>query len=71
MSPAIDRTPDAAWFKSSRSGANETECVECAYIGNAALVRDSKRTSGPVLQVPMHSWHAFIQALTQGELGPL
>ena len=71
MPPAINRVPGAAWFKSSRSGANETECVECAYTGNAALIRDSKRTHGPVLQVPMHSWHAFIEALLQGELGPV
>lgn len=30
------------WFKSSYSGGSGTECVECAYVRDRTLVRDSK-----------------------------
>ncbi|WP_327429012.1 DUF397 domain-containing protein [Streptomyces sp. NBC_01236] len=71
MPPAIDRASGATWFKSSHSGGNETECVECAHSTDATLVRDSKCTDGPVVRVPAHSWHAFIRALGHDEFGRL
>ncbi|GEK03799.1 DUF397 domain-containing protein [Streptomyces sp. 1-11] len=58
-----------AWFKSSYSGANATECVECAYADDGTLVRDSKRTDGPALRVSGETWRSFINALTRGSLG--
>jgi hypothetical protein len=46
------------WRKSNRSngqGANGN-CVEIAYAGPAAAVRDSKNTTGPVLAFPAESF---------------
>jgi hypothetical protein len=68
MSIGSGRVPDAAWFKSSYSGADTTECVECARSAVGTLIRDSKNTSGPVLVVRLQPWRAFIQALAQAEL---
>jgi hypothetical protein len=61
-------THQLAWFKSSYSGANTTECVECVYAGDGTLIRDSKRREGPVVQVQPLTWRVFVQALTQSEL---
>jgi hypothetical protein len=63
MASESSRIPDAAWFKSSYSGGNETECVECAYVGARLRVRDSKCADGPVVAVCAHAWQAFIRAL--------
>ncbi|MEV0935037.1 DUF397 domain-containing protein [Streptomyces phaeochromogenes] len=63
MASESGRVPDAAWFKSSYSGGNETECVECAYVGTRLRVRDSKCANGPVVTVRAHAWRAFIRAL--------
>ncbi|MBK3570041.1 DUF397 domain-containing protein [Streptomyces sp. MBT62] len=51
------------WFKSSYSGGSGTECVECAYTKDAALIRDSKNQGGSSLAVRSQTWHAFTQAL--------
>ncbi|MFJ8144864.1 DUF397 domain-containing protein [Streptomyces sp. NPDC096048] len=56
----------AVWFKSSYSGGNATECVECAYLGRRALIRDSKHSRGPVLSVGTEAWRRFVDALHQG-----
>ncbi|MFF4348861.1 DUF397 domain-containing protein [Streptomyces sp. NPDC001530] len=61
--------PDVAWFKSSYSGGNETECVECAHTDSGTLVRDSKRPAGPVVTVRSDTWRAFVGALEQEDLG--
>jgi hypothetical protein len=43
----------ARWRKSSRSGGEEnSECIEVAFVGAAAAVRDSKNPDGPVLLLP-------------------
>ncbi|MFF3709949.1 DUF397 domain-containing protein [Streptomyces phaeochromogenes] len=63
MTSESGRIPDTAWFKSPYSGANETECVECAYVGARLHVRDSKCVDGPVVTVRAHAWRAFIRAL--------
>ncbi|MFF9015190.1 DUF397 domain-containing protein [Streptomyces sp. NPDC014870] len=55
------------WFKSSYSGGNTTECVECARTAAGTLVRDSKRPEGPVLAVEAGAWRAFVGAV--GSLG--
>lgn len=63
-----NHTP-SAWFKSSYSGGNATECVECACAGSGILIRDSKcRRGSPVISVAAEPWKAFLQYLGQGSL---
>ncbi|MEU3746165.1 MULTISPECIES: DUF397 domain-containing protein [Streptomyces] len=52
------------WFKSSYSGGNTTECVECSRTETGALVRDSKRPKGPVLTVQADAWSVFIEGIS-------
>ncbi|MFF8290339.1 DUF397 domain-containing protein [Streptomyces sp. NPDC016309] len=54
---------DDAWFKSSYSGANTTECVECARAIDATLVRDSTRPDGPVISISNSTWREFLGVL--------
>jgi hypothetical protein len=56
------------WFKSSHSGGNTTECLECAYVTHGALIRDSKRARGPVVSIGNEAWRCFIGAVSQGRL---
>lgn len=59
--PAEQPTPASpAWFKSSYSGANTTECVEAAFVPAAVLIRDSKQPVGPHLRVSAHAWADFL-----------
>jgi hypothetical protein len=51
------------WFKSSYSGANSTECVECSYSPNGALIRDSKISRGPIVHVGNEAWRCFIREM--------
>ncbi|WP_328413768.1 DUF397 domain-containing protein [Streptomyces violaceus] len=51
------------WFKSSYSGGNTTECVECAHITNVTLIRDSKTARGPVVSVGTEAWRCFVSAV--------
>ncbi|PTM91166.1 DUF397 domain-containing protein [Streptomyces spinosirectus] len=55
--------PVQHWFKSSYSGGSGTECVECAHVGEATLVRDSKKPEGPTMTVGHSAWTAFVHAL--------
>ncbi|NEA61616.1 DUF397 domain-containing protein [Streptomyces sp. SID12488] len=55
--------PAPSWFKSSYSGGSGTECVECAWMANGTLIRDSKRVGGPVIAVRGQAWQLFIGAL--------
>ncbi|MFJ6349130.1 DUF397 domain-containing protein [Streptomyces sp. NPDC092046] len=52
------------WFKSSYSGGNATECVECAQSGTGALVRDSKQPTGGVIAFGQGAWQAFVNDIT-------
>jgi hypothetical protein len=59
-----------AWFKSSYSGANTTECVEVAALdAGMSGVRDSKDPAGSVLVFRPAAWAAFIAAVQRGEFG--
>ncbi|MFK4543185.1 hypothetical protein RKD29_002781 [Streptomyces tendae] len=63
MSLALQVASDREWFKSSYSGGNATECVECAYAPARTLIRDSKSPDGPVLSVGTGAWRHFIGAI--------
>jgi len=69
MTTGIGVVSDAAWFKSSYSGGNETECVECAYTSEGILLRDSKIRTGPIIAVRNHAWQGFIRDLVQRPRG--
>ncbi|MFB7594891.1 DUF397 domain-containing protein [Streptomyces sp. NPDC056160] len=53
----------SAWFKSSYSGGNATECVECAYTSQSVLIRDSKQVEGAILRVRPEVWWLFVRDL--------
>ncbi|MFD5283481.1 DUF397 domain-containing protein [Streptomyces rubrogriseus] len=59
----IAASPEPHWFKSSYSGGSGTECVECAYVSQGALVRDSKYPDGPALDVRQSTWRVFIDSV--------
>jgi hypothetical protein len=54
---------DAEWRKSSYSGGSgqQGSCVEVAFTGRVAVVRDSKAPDGGVLVVPESAWLAFLR----------
>ncbi|MFJ8024359.1 DUF397 domain-containing protein [Streptomyces sp. NPDC096311] len=54
------------WFKSSYSNGAGGECVECARSVDGTLVRDSKKTGGPVVAFRADAWQAFIQTVESG-----
>ncbi|MFG2385035.1 DUF397 domain-containing protein [Streptomyces avermitilis] len=69
MTTGIGVVPDAAWFKSSYSGGNETECVETVMLPGRTAVRDSKQPTGTQLSFRSLAWRSFIGALGSSELG--
>ncbi|MFD9329118.1 DUF397 domain-containing protein [Streptomyces sp. NPDC060065] len=68
MTTGIGAVPDAAWFKSSYSGGNETECVEAATLPGRIAVRDSKHPMGPLLAFRSAAWADFVTAVGRHEL---
>src|SRR6266496_6207744 len=56
-----------AWRKSSRSGNNQPNCVEVAFIGDTVLVRDSKDPDGAVLRFTRSEWDAFLGGVRNRE----
>ncbi|MFH9004560.1 DUF397 domain-containing protein [Streptomyces afghaniensis] len=53
------------WFKSSYSGGNTTECLECANVAHGALIRDSKYDHrGPIVSIGSEAWGRFISTLS-------
>ncbi|WP_079104700.1 DUF397 domain-containing protein [Streptomyces europaeiscabiei] len=60
--------PAPAWFKSSYSGGNETECVETAFIANSTVIRDSKQPHRGRLLVHSTAWTGFVNALRSKQL---
>ncbi|MBT2493865.1 DUF397 domain-containing protein [Streptomyces sp. ISL-96] len=65
QTPAI---PSNAWFKSSYSGANTSECVEAAAVVDGAAVRDSKRPLGPRIAFGACAWTDFVAALRGNQI---
>ncbi|MFI6375772.1 DUF397 domain-containing protein [Streptomyces sp. NPDC050546] len=68
MSLGPQIAPELRWFKSSYSGGNTTECLECAYSPHGTLIRDSKRPDGPVARTGAHAWRRFVDAICHGSL---
>ena len=55
-----------SWRKSSRSGnagGENSNCVEVAWLGVGAAVRDSKSPSSPFLTFPGAPWDGFLRSL--------
>ncbi len=55
------------WRKSSRSGANNANCVEVARLEDAVAVRDSKHPNDGMLVFSTSQWAAFVTATKNGE----
>ncbi|MEU3089000.1 DUF397 domain-containing protein [Streptomyces massasporeus] len=56
-------TSEPRWFTSTYSGGNATECVECAFVAQGALIRDSKIPRGPFVPVSGEAWGCFVKAV--------
>jgi hypothetical protein len=51
------------WRKSSYSGDNGGDCVECATTRATVLVRDTKSPATPALAFTPRAWQAFTTSL--------
>ncbi|MGW0649987.1 DUF397 domain-containing protein [Streptomyces umbrinus] len=60
MSAISQPGPNLAWFKSSHSGGNTTECLEAAFVPAGVLIRDSKRPEHSHLAVSAKTWADFL-----------
>jgi len=56
----VDGTRDTGWFKSSRSGAANNDCVEVRLTTAGTRVRDSKDRRGPSLAFSPDAWTALL-----------
>jgi hypothetical protein len=65
MSVGPQPASELAWFKSSYSGGNATECVETAFVSAGVLVRDSKVPDGPHVAVSAQAWCRFVTVSLQ------
>ncbi|MFD9891083.1 DUF397 domain-containing protein [Amycolatopsis sp. NPDC059027] len=52
----------AHWRKSSHSGGGN-DCVEIAFVGDGAAVRDSKDPEGGAFRLPASGWQGLLAAL--------
>ncbi|WP_405820225.1 DUF397 domain-containing protein [Streptomyces sp. NBC_00838] len=68
MVPITTSAGAVAWFKSSYSGGNTTECVEVAHLTRVLAVRDSKAVEGPRLAFSTGAWADFVGALRASRL---
>ncbi|MFD5870519.1 DUF397 domain-containing protein [Streptomyces sp. NPDC060322] len=68
MTRTSNEVPGAAWFKSSHSGGNETECVEAAFVSAGTSVRDSTRPHEGRFHVRSAAWTDFVGSLRDGRL---
>ncbi|MFC6084401.1 DUF397 domain-containing protein [Sphaerisporangium aureirubrum] len=67
--------PSVRWRRSTRSATTGGECVEVAVVrgvgpagGPVYMVRDSKRSRGPVLTVTWGGWAAFVRGVKTGRI---
>lgn len=66
MSVGPQPVPEPAWFKSSYSGGNTTECVEAAFTLSGILIRDSKRPESEHLLISGAAWRGFLAGTRRG-----
>ncbi|MFJ8752199.1 DUF397 domain-containing protein [Streptomyces sp. NPDC102441] len=68
------------WWKSSYSGQNGGDCIECAVSPSTSavastqdvvFVRDSKEPHGANLHFPKASWNSFITAAATNTFAPV
>ncbi|MDT0392453.1 DUF397 domain-containing protein [Streptomyces dubilierae] len=59
------------WFTSSYSNGAGGECVECAFVGNGALVRDTKVAQAHLIAVGCEAWRSFVQTIKRGGTAPV
>ncbi|MGH3391589.1 MAG: DUF397 domain-containing protein [Actinomadura sp.] len=55
------------WRKSSRSGTEQSTCVEVAELAGHIGVRDSKDPDGPKLTFDAADWRAFTRQIRASE----
>lgn len=55
----------ATWRKSSFSGGGN-DCVEIAFVGGGAAVRDSKDPEGGAVRLPASGWRGLLAAVRAG-----
>lgn len=60
----VERLRNSAFRKSDKSG--DIGCVEVAFAGDAAGVRDSYDRSGPMLAFAGQEWRTFVSAIRDG-----
>ncbi|MFD8897581.1 DUF397 domain-containing protein [Streptomyces ardesiacus] len=60
------------WRKSSYSGQNGGDCIECAVPApqTEVLVRDSKNAQGPCLGFTARAWTDFVRAAATDSFSP-
>ncbi|MDX3453186.1 DUF397 domain-containing protein [Streptomyces sp. ME02-8801-2C] len=63
MPPAQEANSDVRWFKSSYSGGSGSDCVEVAFSGQVASVRDSKIPRRGMLIMPTSVFASFIESM--------
>ncbi|MFB0621160.1 DUF397 domain-containing protein [Streptomyces sp. AGS-58] len=65
----VDSSTLTGWYKSSRSGGDQGECLEVARGHAAVPVRDSKAgPSGPAVLFSAGGWANFVAAVKRGQL---
>ncbi|MDX3454515.1 DUF397 domain-containing protein [Streptomyces sp. ME02-8801-2C] len=67
MSTTPHPAPDFAWFKSSYSGGNTTECLEAAFTLSAVLIRDSKQPEHSHVVVQGKTWAGFLAGMLRAQ----
>ncbi|GAB3723349.1 DUF397 domain-containing protein [Amycolatopsis oliviviridis] len=61
MTPNDDLS-QARWFKSSHSGGGN-DCVEVAFTGSGAALRDSKDPEGGAFRLSPQAWSGLLGAV--------
>ncbi|WP_405897912.1 DUF397 domain-containing protein [Streptomyces sp. NBC_00727] len=56
------------WRRSSYSNGTGGECVEAAFIGDGAAVRDSKQPEQGQFRVRAAAWGDFVRSVRGGTL---
>ncbi|MGI9000622.1 MAG: DUF397 domain-containing protein [Pseudonocardia sp.] len=69
MTPTEPDFTGAAWFTSSYTEGNSTQCVEVAFVPGWVGVRDTKdHGQGPILTFTHTAWTAFLTGIHHNEL---